>query len=130
MYDWLDIVSLLLNLILGGGLIVTFVTLKAAKKQAEATAEGSELDNVEKAVRIWRESAEQIAASGERRYNELHGNLTKEIKSMSERMTEMEATINKLNKINGQILKILKDINHDNLEQKKEEAKNLSGVQN
>ena len=39
MSEWLQIVSLVLNLVLGGTLIVTVATLKATVKKAEAEAE-------------------------------------------------------------------------------------------
>ena len=39
MSEWLQIASLVLNLVLGGTLIVTFATLKATVKKAEAEAE-------------------------------------------------------------------------------------------
>lgn len=132
-YGWFEIVSALLNLLLGGGLIVTFVTLKAQRQQAQATAkqyeanaEGTEIDNLEKAARIWRESLE----AREKYYAELLSGTNGELKQMRDRISDMETTIRQLTTTNRQILKILKDINHDNLEQKKEEAKNLSGVSN
>lgn len=47
--SWIDIVSVVLNLLLGGGLIVTLTTLKSARKQAEEQAKGVSLDNDTKA---------------------------------------------------------------------------------
>ena len=38
-YSWMDIASLALNLIFGGGIIITFITLKAQRKKADAEAE-------------------------------------------------------------------------------------------
>ncbi len=67
MENWIPIISLLLNLFLGGGLIVTLVTLKAQKKRAaadaelaEANAKEQEIGNVDRAIAIWREIAERI----------------------------------------------------------------------
>ena len=129
-YGWFEIVSTLLNLLLGGGLIVTFVTLKAQRQQAQATAkqyeanaESTEIDNLEKAARIWRESLE----AREKYYTDLLNETNGELKLMRDRITDMESTIKQLTSTNRQILKILKDINHENLEQKKEEAKSLAG---
>ena len=55
----IEIVSIILNLVLGGGFIVTVFTLKqerlkasANAKKAEAEAENAELDNEEKAAQI------------------------------------------------------------------------------
>jgi hypothetical protein len=47
-----DIISTIINLLLGGGFIVTLVTLKSQKKKAETQAEKGELDNIEQATRI------------------------------------------------------------------------------
>jgi|GEM_PF-2284548 len=136
--DWLSIVSLLLNLILGSGFIVSIVTLRAQRKQADAVAKGAEatakgteaqaetteIENVDKVAKMWREYAE----ISETRYQNTIGKMSAEMTSMSSRMGEMECTIKKLNSTNNQILKILKDINHDNLEQKKQEAKDIAGA--
>ena len=43
-------------------------------------------------------------------------------------MNELEATVKKLTTTNNQILRILKEINHENLEQKKQEAKDIAGA--
>lgn len=59
MTTWMDIISLLLNLVLGGGLLVTLLTLRAARQkanievdQAKVDVEGTMLDNDEKASRV------------------------------------------------------------------------------
>jgi len=131
--DWLSIISLILNLVLGGGFLVTIMTIRSIKnkanaeaKGADAIAEGSELDNVTKAIAIWRESAE----ASEGRYKILLANYTAisdEMKGVVTQMGELEATVKQLTATNKQILKILNSINHDNLEQKKLEAKEITG---
>lgn len=130
----MELISLLLNLILGGGFIVTLVTLRAQRKKAnaeakgaDANAESTELDNVSKAIAIWRDSAE----ASEGRYKQLLENyiaIAGKLTGMECKMTELESTVKKLTETNKQILKILKDINHDNLEQKKQEAKDIAGA--
>ena len=59
--DWTQIISLVLNLALGGGLIVSLATLKSQKRKGEAEADKAnaevkttELDNVQEAIKIWR----------------------------------------------------------------------------
>ncbi|MEL3904440.1 MAG: hypothetical protein P1P63_04945, partial [Treponemataceae bacterium] len=66
--NWFEIISLLLNLALGGGLVLTIATLKAARKEADARAEkvraeasANEIQNVEAAIKIWREMAESMS---------------------------------------------------------------------
>lgn len=130
-------ISLLISFIAGGGLYALF-TIGAKRRQANAEAaksevdvksievdlKGKELDQVEQAVKIWRESAE----ASEKRYNELYDKMVTEMSKMQQSMTDMETTIKKLTATNNQILKILKEINHDNLEQKKQEAKDIAGA--
>ena len=130
----IELISLLLNLLLGGGFIVSVVTIRAQRnkanaeaKGADANAESTELDNVSKAIAIWRDSAE----ASENRYKQLLENyisIASKITGMECKMVDLEATVKKLSATNNQILKILKDINHDNLEQKKEEAKIIAGA--
>lgn len=64
---WLETISLLLNLVLSGGLIVTLKTLKSTQQEAQANAKkalavakASEIENVDSAVKIWRELAEKM----------------------------------------------------------------------
>lgn len=66
--DWIEVISLILNLALGGSLVVTFVTLRSARKEAsanakraEATAMSGEIDNIQAAIKIWREMAQKMA---------------------------------------------------------------------
>ena len=56
---WFQLVSMILNLLLSGGLIVTLATLRSVKreanasaKKAEAQAKASEIENVEAAVKF------------------------------------------------------------------------------
>lgn len=120
-----EILSLVFNVVLGGGLLVTVVTLKAQRKKAEAdakgaeaTAESAELDNVDKAVKIWRDLAETM----EQRNNQMqknYDNLLSEVQSLRNEVKKQNGTINK-------ILKILDSIDHDNLEEKVKEAKDAA----
>lgn len=47
--SWIDVISMALNVLLGGGLVATLSTLKSAKKQAAAQAKSAELENDTKA---------------------------------------------------------------------------------
>jgi flagellar basal body-associated protein FliL len=46
--DWIGIISLVLNLLFGGGLFMSLVTLKSERKKAESEAKGVEISNTEK----------------------------------------------------------------------------------
>lgn len=67
MNEILQIVSLLLNAVLGGSLIVTVYTLNATRREAnanaraaEANADSDEIKRTEGAVKIWREVANEM----------------------------------------------------------------------
>jgi predicted RNase H-like nuclease (RuvC/YqgF family) len=121
-YSWIDVVSIALNLIFGGGFIITLLTLRAQRKKAgaeakgaEATAESTELDNVEKAIKIWREMAENLKTQRD-----------EAIASFSEVSKQVEALrrdVKKLNCTNQKILKLLDQISHENLERMVKEIK-------
>lgn len=117
----MELISLILNLLLGGG-IITLLTMRATKKKANAEAvsavaqaESSELDNVEKAIKIWREMAE----SSVQKYDKL-----------ADEVSQLKRTVDKLNQTNSKILKLLEKISPDNIEgpvqQIKDEINNVS----
>jgi len=56
--DWISEVVKIVGSIGGGGIIGYFVT----RKKTNADAKGSELENVEHAIKIWRETAEKLSA--------------------------------------------------------------------
>ena len=124
--NWYDIISIFLNLVLGSGVIVSLVTLRAQRQKVESEAETNEIQNLDRAVAIWRKMAEDIDA----RYNDLsetYNRVTAQMTIMEGKMAEMDVTIRQLTQTNKQIIKILNSINHDNLEQKKQEAKEITG---
>ena len=114
-FNFPDFVSLALNLIFGGGFLISFLTLRSQRKKAgaeakgaEATAEGSELDNVEKAIKIWREMA-----------TEMNTELIASRSNYQTVVTQVEALgkeVHQLNTISTRILKMLEQITHDNME--------------
>ena len=124
--NWIEIVGLVLGSSVGGGWLINVFTLKSQQKKvgaeakdADAKAEGSELDNVTKAIAIWRESAE----ASEARYKLLLENYSQ----LATKVGSLEATVKQLTATNKQIIKILNSINHENLEQKKLEAREITG---
>lgn len=124
--SWYDVVSIFLNLVLGSGVIVSLVTLRAQRKKVLTEVDSNEIQNVDRAVTIWRKLAEDIDV----RYNDLndtYNKVTAQMATMENKMVEMEGTIRQLTQTNRQIIKILNSINHDNLEQKKQEAKEITG---
>jgi predicted nucleic acid-binding Zn-ribbon protein len=102
-----DIVSLILNLLLGGGLFVSLATLRSARKKANSEAEkaaaearADEIKNVESAIKIWREMAETM---------------TDNYRNVSEQVQKLTKEVTRLTNINNKIVKLLDKITPDNL---------------
>lgn len=113
----MELVSLILNLVLSGGLIGTLVTLKSTKKKAGAEAKASELDNVQEAITIWREMAEnlrkELAASHEN-YEE-----------MSRQVESLRRAVSRLTTVNNKMVKLLDKITPENLDSMVEQIKQI-----
>ena len=117
----MELISLILNAILGGSLIVTLVTLRATRLKATADAKGSELDNVQEAITIWREMAETLKSELEasrKKYEETTEQMHKEVESLRRAVT-------RLTYVNNKMVKLLDKITPDNLETMVEQIKQL-----
>ena len=127
-FNWFSIISLVLNAVLGGGLILTLVTLKAQKRQAEATADQAaasakqtvasanttEIQNMVQIAEEWKKFSEEA----ELRYNSMN-------KLMQQQIAVLQDDVAKLSNQLNQVIIIIKEINHENIEQKKQEASNI-----
>lgn len=118
----MELISLLLNLLFGGGFIVSLVTLRSTRKKAESEARTSELDNVQEAVKIWREMCES---------------LKKELESYKASQAEMNAQmemlrreVSRLSTINHKIVMLLDKITPENMEQMIDQIKTVHGFVN
>lgn len=112
--------NLIVTFILGGGLVALF-TIKPQKRKVEAEADQTkasanttEIQNYSQIAKEWREYAQEA----EKRYEAMTLLMQKQIASLT-------LDVNKLSGQLNQILKIIKEINHDNLEQKKKEAESV-----
>ncbi len=132
-----EVISIILNALLGGGLLLQFITLRSVKAKAQAEAEtaraetetvkvateSSELDNVEKAITIWRNTAEKMSKEADE-YRQRYSDLAREVAKLREDVNKQTASINK-------ILKLLDRITHENLEKIVEQIKNeINGKNN
>jgi predicted nucleic acid-binding Zn-ribbon protein len=106
--SWLDILSVFLNIALGSGLIVSIVTLKSTKQkanadvdQAIATVKTTELQNVESAIKIWRDMANEL--------NEKYELVLKEVDCLRKELNRLNVAVNKT-------IKMLDKITPENLE--------------
>lgn len=119
-----ELISLILNLIFGTGFILTFITLKSAKKKANAEADNAaaqvkttELDNVQEAIKIWREMAEGLKNELEG-YKNSHGEMTKELDALRKE-------VKKLTAINSKILNLLDKLTPENMDEIKSKIKEI-----
>ena len=122
--DWTQIISLILNLALGSGLIVSLATIKSQKRKGDAEADKAkaevkttELDNVQEAVKIWREMAEGLKME-----------LDQSKKNYEDILLQLESLrkeVKTLNGINTKMVKLLDKITPDNLEQMVEQIKKI-----
>lgn len=78
-----ELISLILNLLFGGGFLVTLVTLRSERKKAIAKAEDAELDTIEKATKILMDS--------------IVTPLKKELSDVRKEITRLRKAINKSN---------------------------------
>ena len=85
-------------------------------KKAEAEAEISELDSVEKAIKIWRETAENLLTEVNKHLEDKR-NLADEIVKLNDTITTLYAEVNKLKSINNRNLCALKNITPENAKQ-------------
>lgn len=111
-FEW---VSLLLNIFLGGGLLVTLVTLRQTKQKAGAEAEkaiaearADEIKNVDAAIMIWRKLAEDMSD----KYNDM----SIKCEALSRSVENLTAEVSRLRLTSNRIVRLLDKITPENLE--------------
>lgn len=118
----MELISLILNLVFGAGLFVTIVTLKSVKQEARGKAQQAiaeaektvaavrkdEIENVEAAIKIWRDMATDMA--------ERHSETMKQVELLRKE-------VNRLRLINNRIVKLLDKITPENLQATVEKIK-------
>lgn len=111
----MELISLILNFLFAGGLFVTLITLKSVKQEASgkarkaiaeaekevAAVKKDEIQNVEAAIKIWREMAESMA--------ERHDETMREVQALRQE-------VNRLRLINNRIVRLLDKITPENLQ--------------
>lgn len=124
--DWTQIVSIALNLVFGGGFIFSLITIRAQRKKANAeaagaiaSAESTELENVEKAIRIWREMAEQLQEELKKQ--------RAEYVIVTTHIDQLKKEVKRLTETSNRILRLLDSITPENLDKMKEQIKNEIG---
>lgn len=111
-FEW---VSLLLNIFLGGGLLVTVVTLRQTKLKARAEADkavhearADEIKNVDAAILIWRNLAEDMS--------DKYSDMSLKCEALSLSVDKLSKEVNQLRLINNRIIRLLDKITPENLE--------------
>lgn len=129
--NYLELISLVLNLVFGGGLWITLVTLKSVKDKASievdqlktaleksrTEVQSNELQNVDGAIKIWRETAES-----------LRDELVKSQGNYSAVITQLDGLrkeVTRLNNINTKMIKLLDRITPENLTEMVAKIKDL-----
>lgn len=106
--EWISIFTVLFSSLTGGG-IGWFVMLRATRQKAMAESRGSELDNVEDAVKIWRELAESFK-------NELQ-QARADNSEITKQVDLLRREVVRLTRTNSDIIRMLKKLTPDNLEE-------------
>jgi cell division protein FtsB len=106
--EWTSIVTVLISSLTGGG-IGWLVTLRAQRTKAVAESRGSELDNVEDAVKIWRELAESFR-------NELQQARADNCE-ITKQVDMLRREVVRLTRTNSDIIRMLKKLTPENLEE-------------
>jgi predicted nucleic acid-binding Zn-ribbon protein len=121
--QYLGYLSVIINALLGGGIIIQFITMRSIRAKAQAQAglakaetESKELDNVNEAITIWREMAKSLKEE----LQESRSNYD----SVAKEVNELRSEINKLTATSNKIVKLLDRITHDNLDKMVEQIKN------
>ncbi len=118
----IEIISLILNILFGGGLWLSLVQIKQIReqkdeeirrlkvdtKQVVVDIERTEIQNIENLARMWREQAEL---------------LERKLDAMQTKIDKLEGDLIKMNKLNNKIYKLLDKVSRENWEQLIEQAK-------
>ena len=102
-----EIISLVLNLVLGTGFLVTFVTLKSVKAKASAEARKAvaeakehEIGNMASLVKMWQDMAEDMGG----KHNQL-----------LEQVDKLRSEVNRLRLVNNKIVRLLDRLTPENM---------------
>jgi predicted nucleic acid-binding Zn-ribbon protein len=117
----MEYVSMILNALLGGSLIVTLVTLRPARRKANAEAKASDLDNIQEIIGIWKKAVEDLKVElAETR--ERHESLNE---SMQRELEGLRRAVARLTNVNNRMVKLLDKITPENLEAMVEQIKQI-----
>ena len=123
---WFELVSLILNLLLGTGLIIQFITIRAIKSKATAEADSTtsqagkdKIDLVNQTVTTMVETVNSLMAQNKElidRYTEKADEterLRDEKKEMENKINNLEKRVNRMIQTNLKVIKVLENMGVD-----------------
>lgn len=134
--DWIGLITLIFGFAGSGFGIYGLVTIKSQKRKAEEEAnkvreevKTNELDNIQEAIKIWREMAESLKAERDE-YKQSYIEVQKHNAEMVEQMEAIRKELNRLTNINSKMVKLLDKITPENLSEMVETIKKLHENEN
>lgn len=120
----MQMISLVLNLVFGSGLFIQFFQIKNIKSKGAAEVKSNELDNVQEAVKIWREMAEALniklaeSITAQQQMATKYAEMTVIVETFKKDIAKLTSNINKM-------MKMLDSITPENITQTVEQIKKL-----
>ena len=114
--EWTQIISLVCNVIFGGGFIAAMVTLKSTKQKAAAEVDTLTIGNTKEIVELWREYAAEKTAADQQQIKTLTdkvGDFEKLANTLKTEIKKLTRAINEAKKCpveNCPALKSLQDV--------------------
>lgn len=129
--DWIELLVVVFGFVGSGYGLYGMVTVKAQRRKAEAEAnkvreevKTNELDNVQEAIKIWREMAESLKAERDE-YKQSYLEVQKNNADMAEQLEAIRKELTRLTNINSKMVKLLDKITPENLSEMVDTIKKL-----
>ena len=129
--DIIGIIATVFGFVGSGYGLYGVVTVKAHRRKAEEEAnkvrgevKTNELDNVQEAIKIWREMAESLKAERDE-YKRSYIEVQKHNAEMSKQMDAIRKELTRLTNINSKMVKLLDKITPENLSEMVETIKKM-----
>jgi len=129
--DWISLIAAVFGFVGSGYGLYGMVTVKAQRRKAENEAnkvreevKTNELDNVQEAIKIWREMAESLKAERDE-YKQSYLEVQKHNAEMADQMEAIRKELTRLTNINSKMVKLLDKITPENMSEMVETIKKL-----
>ena len=111
--SWIEIVSLISNFVVGGG-VITLFTLKSTRRKSAAEADSVVVDNTEKITKLWEDYAAQKTLADQEQIKTLTGKVDdfdKLVNSLKMEIRKLTKAINEAKKCPTENCPALKSLN-------------------